>query len=203
LFTIERVTDASFKYSVTWTGARQAVQRTPESSESQGIWGIRRGVSLPIIRGKKKYTLGDMSFTAAQRGPESAPDHVIDAGWWIQTQAQAEYTANYAAARLTVPQPVLSSIDLIPIPGLQLGDMVEVRDDHVTRLTVRGIVVEDSRSIDADMGVSHSVAIRPVAVSRNGVTREEGASVTRKQWATWATSEGGTWQEWGSNPLNN
>src|SRR5690606_31088986 len=116
LFAIERVTDASFKYSVTWTGARQAVQRTPESSESQGIWGIRRGFSLPIIRGKKKYTLGDMSFTAAQRAPESAPDHVIDAGWWIQTQAQAEYTANYAAARLTVPQPVLSSIDLIPIP---------------------------------------------------------------------------------------
>src|SRR5690606_30012533 len=101
-------------------------------------------------------------------------------------------------------QPVLSSVALIPVPGLQLGDMVEVRDTHVSRLTVRGVVVEDSRSINSGMDMSHSVAIRPVAVSRNGVTWQEWAAVTSpKTWSQWATYEGGTWQQWGTNPLNN
>ena len=206
LWSIQRVNDRSFKASLTWTGTKQATLRTldNESRVGTGLWRRRTEFDLPILRGKKKYTLGERATEAAQKGPATAPDHVISAGWWIQTEAQAQITADYAAARLTAPQPVLSSVALIPIPGIQLGDMVEVRDDHVTRLTVRGIVVEDSRTIDADMGVSHSVAIRPVAVSRNGVTWQEWATVTRPStWTAWATSEGGTWQQWGSNPLNN
>ena len=206
LWSIQRVNDRSFKAALTWTGTKQATLRTldNESRVGTGLWRRRTEFDLPILRGKKKYTLGERVTEAAQKGPATAPDHSISAGWWIQTETQAQITADYAAARLTVPQPVLSSVALIPTPGIQLGDMVEVRDDHVTRLTVRGIVVEDSRSIDADMGVSHSVAIRPVAVSRNGVTWQEWASAIRPStWAAWATSEGGTWQQWGSNPLNN
>lgn len=203
--TIERVTDGAFKLATVWTGTLPAIQRSPSTDTyTGGIWAMRRATNLPILRGKKKYTLGERVTEAGQKGPATAPDHVISAGWWIQSELQAQITADYAAARLTVPQPVLSSIALIPAPGIQLGDMVEVRDDHVTRLTVRGIVVEDSRSIDAGMGVSHSVAIRPVAVSRNGVTWQEWASVIRPStWTGWAASEGGTWQQWGSNPLNN
>src|SRR5699024_10134823 len=138
-----RVNDTAFKTFLTWTGTKQVTQRTLdiESLAGTGLWRRRADFDLPILRGKKKYTFGDQSTTAAQRGPATAPDHVIDAGWWIQNEAQAQITADYAAARLTVPQPVLSSVALIPAPGIQLGDMVEVRDDHVTRLTVRGIVV--------------------------------------------------------------
>lgn len=203
LVSIERVNDNAFKYVTTWTGAAQAVQRTPQGAESASMWGIRRNFDLPILRGKKKYRVADRSYTAAQTGPATAPDHVIDAGWWVQNEAQAKIAADYAAARLTVPQPVLSSVALIPVPGLQLGDMVTVTDSHVTRLTIRGVVVEDSRSIDAGMGMSHVVAIRPVQVSRNGVTWAEWASVARPDtWQEWATSEGGTWAAWGSNPLN-
>ena len=201
---VERVTGASFKMRTTWNGSEQAIQRTPDEDTDSGLWRRRRDSDLPIIRGKMKYTLSDRETFSAQNGPVSAPEHRIDAGWWIQSDVQAQWTADYAGARLTVPQPVLSSVALIPVPGLQLGDMVEVRDEHVTRLTARGIVVEDSRSIDAGMGLSHSVAIRPVAVSRNGVTWQEWASVAApKTWSEWATSEGGTWQQWGTNPLNN
>lgn len=203
LVTIEQVTSTAFKLVAVWTGTEPAVMRAPSDESVSDVWGFRRAMNLPILRGKKKYKVADREYVAAQMGPATAPDHVIDAGWWIQSEAQAKYTADYAAARLTVAQPVLSSIALVPLPGLQLGDMVTVVDDAVTRLTVRGVVVADSRSISADMDMSHAVAIRPVAVSRNGVTWEEWASVTRKQWTTWATSEGGTWQQWGSNPLNN
>ena len=203
IMSIERVNDRAFKYAITWTGVEPVAMRTPGLETASDIWRVRRDFDLPILRGKKKYTFGDMTYRAAQTGPPTAPDHVIDAGWWIQTADQAQITADYAAARLTVPQPVLSSVALVPVPGLQLGDMVTVVDDSVSRLTVRGIVVGDSRSIDAGMSVSHSVAVRPVAVTRNGVTWAEWASVARPQsWTEWATSEGGTWKQWGSNPLN-
>lgn len=202
IVTVERVTDASFKMYTTWTGSQQAYQRTTQGAESTTLWGMRRNFNLPIIRGKKKYSLGDQSFTAAQTGPATAPDHVIDAGWWIQNVTQAQITADYAAARVTVPQPVLSSVALVPVPGLQLGDMVTVTDTAVTHLTVRGVVVADSRSIDADMTMQHAIAIRPVSVSRNGITWAEWASVARpKTWAQWSTNQNSTWQQWGSDPL--
>lgn len=202
--TVQRVTDAAFKTSLIWTGARQAIQRTPGAESTTSLWKRRREFDLPIIRGKAKFTFADRVTYSTQSGPVTAPEHVIDAGFWIQRPEQAQWTADYAGARLTVPQPVLSSVALIPVPGLQLGDTVEVRDAHVTRLTIRGIVTEDSRSIDADMGMTHAVSIRPTSVSRNGVTWQEWASVASpKTWSQWATSEGGTWQQWGSNPLNN
>ena len=204
LVNVERVTDSAFKMFTVWTGDRTMTQRTFSEYRGTGLWSRRMNFDLPIIRGRAKYVFDDRETYSAQSGPMSAPEHVIDAGWWIQDEAQAQYTADYAGARLTVPQPVLSSVALIPLPGLQLGDMVEVRDEHVTRLTIRGLVIEDSRSIDADMGMSHAVSVRPTFVSRNGVTWQEWAAVTSpKTWSEWATSEGGTWQQWGSNPLNN
>lgn len=203
--TVERVTDDAFKLTTTVSAGSSGtiIQKTlPEDTSSSPLWMSRRGVDLPIIRGKAKFTLTDQITYSSQSGPSTAPEHAIDAGWWIQRPDQAQITADYAAARLTVPQPVLSSVDLVPLPGLQLGDMVTVQDTLVTRLTIKGIVTDDSRDIDAAMGMSHAVTIRPVSVSRNGVTWQEWASVTRKTWSQWQTSEGGTWQQWGSNPLN-
>src|SRR5699024_3846895 len=162
----------------------------------------RRGLDLPILRGKAKVTVAERVAYSAQSGAATAPEHVIDGGCWIQRPEQAQYTADYAGSRLTVPQPVLSSVALIPVPGLQLGDMVKVQDTHVTRLTIRGIVVGDSRSIDADMGMSHAVSIRPTFVSRNGITWQERASVARpKSWAQWSSNQSSTWLQWGSDPL--
>lgn len=199
---VERVTDNAFKMFTHWTGDRSMTQRTFSEYRGTGLWARRMNFNLPIIRGRAKFTLMDQETYSEQEGPPTAPEHVIDAGFWIQVPFQAQYTANFAAARLTVPQPVLSSVALIPIPGLQLGDVVEVRDEHVTRLTIRGIVIEDSRSIDADMGMSHAVAIRPTYVTRNGVTWREWADAAQeKTWAQWATNQNSTWAAWGENPL--
>ena len=208
IWSLERVTDRAFKATTTWTGTKPATQRTldADSRVGTGLWRRRCDFDLPIIRGKKKYTVTDRDTTAAQTGPPTAPDHVIDAGWWIQSELQAQITADYAAARLTVPHPVLSSVALVPVPGLQLGDMVTVVDDTVTRLTVRGVVVADSRSIDADMTMQHAVAIRPVYVTRNGVTWEEwgqaaSATGTGTYQAWGARQNGNTYEQWGANPL--
>lgn len=204
LMTIERVTDRAFKTWVQWTGSVEATLKTLDDEGAAGasLWRRRYDFDLPIIRGKLKFTLTDRITYSAQSGPATASEHEIDAGWWIQSEEQAQYTANYAGQRLTVPQPVLSSVALIPFPGLQLGDMVEVRDTHVSRLTVRGTVVEDSRRIDTDMGMSHAVAIRPIFVTRNGVTWQEWATAARpKTRAQWASNQNSTWSAWGENPL--
>src|SRR5699024_684636 len=206
LVNIERVTDSAFKLSTVWTGDRTATQQTLTEYVGVNLWARWLDYNLPIIRGRAKYTFADRETRAAQTGPQSAPEHVIDAGMWIQVPEQAAYTASYAAERLTVPQPVLSSVALIPVPGLQLGDVVEVRDLHRTRLTVRGIVIEGSRSISADMGMSHAVAIRPTYITRNGVTWEEwgqAASVTGAgTYQSWGSRQSGnTYQQWGANPL--
>ncbi len=199
---MEKVTDRAFKMTTTWTGTVPVVMRTPSEETTSQLWRVRRNIDLPVFRGKAKYTLTDRHTNSAQTGPGTAPEHTVDAGWWIQAEGQAQYTADYYGARVTVPQPVLSSVALIPIPGLQLGDMVEVRDEHVTNLTIRGLVVQDSRSISADMRMSHAVAVRPISVTRDRITWAEWASVARpKTWAQWSANQDSTWQQWGSDPL--
>ncbi|WP_193104708.1 hypothetical protein [Brachybacterium sp. FME24] len=200
---IERVTDNAFKLTTQWHGSLVAIQKTPDAEVASDMWKRRAGFDLPIMRGRAKYQLLDRDTYGAATGPVTAPEHVIDAGVWIQRADQAAYTADYAATRLTVPQPVLSSVALIPFPGLQLGDVVEVQDTHVSRLTIRGIVVEDSRDIDADMGMSHAVSIRPTFVSRNAVTYEMWGSVVRgSSYGQWGSRQvGDTYADWGNVPL--
>lgn len=200
---MERVTDAAFKYAVSWKGTDQVTMSTVSKDANSYLYLARRNFDLPILRGKAKFSFGDQTMIAGQTGLSTAPEMEIDAGWWIQSAEQAKYTADYAAARVTVPQPVLSSVALIPVPGLQLGDMVTVTDTLVTRLTVQGVVIADSRSINADMDMSHAVSIRPVYVTRNGVTWAEwGQVMAQRSWRTWGGQQAGnTWQQWATTPL--
>lgn len=202
IVTIERVTDSTFKMFTHWTGDRTMTQRTFSEYRETGLWARRMNFDLPIIRGRAKYVFDDRETYSTQSGPMSAPEHAINAGWWIQDEAQAQYTADYAGARMTIQQPTISELPLTLTPGLQVGDMVEAHENAVSRLTIRGLVVADSRALAAGMDAQHSIAIRPTHVSRNGITWREWAAMTPGTWASWATSEGGTWQQWGSNPLN-
>jgi len=204
--TLERVNDRTFKLATRWSGDVPVVQKAITSATGGSVWMARRDTDLPIIRGKQKFTFVDQITYSAQSGPSTASEHEVDAGWLIQFPEQAQFIADYYGARVTVPQPILSAIGLVPVPGLQLGDVVEVWDEHVTRLTIRGVVVADHRSIDSGMGMRHSVAIRPVYVTRNGVSWEDWgyvASATGNgRWTDWGTRQSGnSWQDWGETPL--
>lgn len=200
---ITQVTPGSFKLALSWKGTGRVVMRTiSKDVTGSSLWMRRRDFDLPILRGRSKVTFADRTTAGTATGPAGAPEHSIDAGWWIQYETQAQYTADYAAARLTVPQPVLSAVDLIPVPGLQLGDIVTVRDDHVTRLTIRGVVTADTRSVEVGRPLSHAVRIRPLEVSRNGITWVEWATVARpKSWREWYLNQQSTWAAWGADPL--
>lgn len=200
--TAEKVTDAAFKLSTWWTGDLTATQQTLNEYVGVEMWARWLDYNLPIIRGKAKFTFTDRVTYSAQSGPRTAPEHTIDAGFWIQRPEQAQYTADYAGARMTIQQPTISELPLVMAPGVQIGDVIEAVESHVSRLTIRGIVMRDSRSLAAGVDMRHKIAIRPTHVSRNGVTWREWAAMTPSTWADWATAEGGTWQAWGSNPLN-
>lgn len=202
--TATRISDTAFKLSTSWTGsAREAVQRTLDADTSSTLWKRRRDFDLPIIRGKSRVTATHRAYKSAITGPSTAPEMVVDASRWIQSEGQAQITADYYAARVTIRQPVLSAVGLVPVPGLQLGDIVTVYDDHATHLSIRGVVVEDDRSVEAGMKLSHSVTIRPLEVSRNRVTWAEWAQVARpKSWREWyLNQQPSTWAEWGADPL--
>lgn len=201
--TIEKITDTAYKIITSWSGSAQAVQRTPHADAATLMWRARRDFDLPILRGKSKITLTDRDYTSTITGPATAPELVIDAGWWIQSEAQAKISADYAASRVTIPRPVLSAIDIIPIPGLQLGDIVTAQDSDVSRLSIRGIVTSDSRSVVAGMDMKHSVRMRPLDVDRIGVTWREWALEARpKTWREWYLKQTpSTWREWADDPL--
>lgn len=198
---IQRVTDSAFKYSITWGGTTGVELKTPNDVSNIAISQNRRSFSLPILRGKSKYKAVDETYTAAQAGPSTAPELSIAGGWWIQRQSQAQAVADYVASRVTVPQPVLSAVDVVMWPGVQLGDVVTIREDAVSHLTIRGLVVGDSRSMGD--GFSHSLTVRPITVTRDGVTWAEwGEFMQGSAWNTWGSSQAGkTWTQWGNDPL--
>src|SRR5690606_13180696 len=98
LMTIERVTDRAFKTWIQWTGSKPATMKLPSEKAESFLWQVRRNENMPIVRGKAKWTLRDALTHSVQSGPRTAPEHEIDAGWWIQSEAQAKYTADYAGA---------------------------------------------------------------------------------------------------------
>lgn len=205
LWSIEKVTDSAFKTSLIWTGAKDATQQTLDAESRIGTGLVRRrcDFDLPIIRGKAKFTFTDRVTYSAQSGPVTAPEHTIDAGFWIQLPEQAQYTADYAGARMTIQQPTISELPLVMAPGVQIGDVIEAVESDVSRLTIRGVVIRDSRSLAAGIDMRHKIAIRPTHVSRNGITWAEwGAAMNGKTWSTWGTEQQPkTWSEWGTDPL--
>lgn len=207
LMTLEKVSPTAFKTTLQWTGSSEVVQRTPGLESISSLWRVRRNLDLPLIRGKGKITTADRITYSTQNGPSTAPEESIDTGWWIQLPEQAQYLADYVGARVTVPQPVLSSIDTAPLPGLELGDVVEVFENKVLRATVRGILVSDRRKISVSedkMTFDQAITVRPTHILANGVTWQEWASFIRPlAWRGWASTQAGEqWQEWGAAPLD-
>lgn len=205
---IERITDDTFKYSFNWAGTVPVVLRTAGKDTTSGLFGMRRGVDLPILRGKMRYVAIDETATAAESGPPMAPEFTVDCGWWIQYADEAQWLADKYASRVTVPSPELGAVGIKPVPGLQLGDKITIAAPDVVGLQIQGLVYADSRSISAGSGFSmeHTIRVRPISVSRDsGVTWEEwrssiAAASTHTQWA--GTQSGKTWTQWGTAPVS-
>lgn len=205
---IRRVTDDTFAFSiqVSALGADEsaALQFPQDAATDPALWARWRGKDLPILRGKKKITFLDARDTSATTGPAAAPDLIHDVGWLIQRPEYARATADYAAAITTADQPIIPSLDIMPVFNLQVGDIITVSDPEVMGIDIRALVV--GNDIDADFAAgsaSQSLRLRPLSVTRNGATWAEfGAAKAATAFGAWGTSRAGdTWAAFGSNPL--
>lgn len=161
-----KITDDAFKVTVTCgsitTGAG-LLQLPTETGVLPGLWSAERGRNLPVLRGKGKAKLVDAATTSATTGPANAPEHIIDAGWWIQYPEQAQAIADAAAAIVTVPQPMITGLDIVPVFNLQLGDVVTVNAPDVMGITITGVVTSNRLGIDFESAsVDQSISLRPV-----------------------------------------
>lgn len=168
------------------------------------LWPKWWNKPLPVLRGKKKLVFQDDRVAAPQVGPSTVPDFVHDVDWWIQRKDYAQATADYAAAIVTVDQPLIDGIEIMPVFNLQAGDVITVQDPEVMGLTIKALVT--SNNIDADFSAgsaTQSLGLRPLSVTKNGATWAEfGAAKSSLTWGAWGISrDPDTWADFGSNPL--
>ena len=150
----------TWKITQRWDGKVPAginhirMQAPGEESLVKPQW---QGQNLPLLRAQMRLKMSDVKFTADVGGPSTSPDLSHDAGWWVQTEAQARSLAYWLAQRMASPLPVVDGVDIVPNPRLQLGDKIRVRDTHRTGLLVTGVVTEIKQTIAAG---EHSMSLR-------------------------------------------
>jgi hypothetical protein len=110
------------------------------SDFGDGVWSARFGQKLPVLRGRAKFELSDTRTYSETRGPSDAAVYTHEAGWWVQTEAQALALADWIATTATVRTPQLSDVEVVFDPRLQLGDRVVLEDPHRSGLRVVGVI---------------------------------------------------------------
>lgn len=206
--TLRRLDDNTFAFGVQVTALatdeQAALQFPQDVSTDTNLYSRWRGKSLPILRGKKKIVLKDARYTAASEGPSTAADLDHSAGWWIQREEFAQQIADHAVPLVTIAQPLIPSLEIMPVFNLQVGDVVTVDDPEVMGISVRALVIGNQITADFTTGqASQSLRLRPLAVTRNGATWEEfGLIKGGTSWQSWAASRpGDSWTNFGSDPL--
>lgn len=173
--TIEQISNQTWNVTTTVNRVLAGYQLNLKgpSSNALGVWPIRYGQALPVVRGRGKFVLTDQTTTSAITGPDAATALTQDAGWWVQSADQATVLADWLAARATVSSPTLDSIEVTYDPRIQLGDVVAVDDPDRSGLHVVGVVFGLTHSVSASGGASTSVTLRPVSVAVGGASLAE------------------------------
>lgn len=196
-----------FETSVSALGSdEQAALQFPDEYETDtSLWARWRGENLPLLRGKKKVELIDEIVTSDIRGPSQAPAFEHNVGFWIQSDAYAGTTADYAAASLTDPIPRIERADIMPVFNLQVGDVVSLVDPETTGLAIIGLVV--GNSIDADLSqgtASQQISLTPISIRSTDARWVDFGEARRGD--TWqifgADRSGDTWADFGNSPLD-
>ncbi|KZM78406.1 hypothetical protein [Cellulosimicrobium sp. I38E] len=135
------------------------------SEAGTGVWSARFGQELPVLRGRGKFQVVKATTAAVATGPDGAAVYTHDAGWWVQTQAQAQALADWIATTATVRTPYLDDVEVNFDPRRQLGDRVVLEDRHRSGLRVTGLVFGLRHTVSAGNGTSR-LSLRVTQVER-------------------------------------
>lgn len=129
------------------TGANR-VRTSSRSEESVMVKPAYRNLGLPLLRCMGIATRTEQK-TQSVKGPFWAPDLDHDAGFFVQSQADAQALADMIATQLAVTTPRVTGLQVLADARIQLGDMITVRDDVRTGLSVTGVVCRAEQSTAA------------------------------------------------------
>ena len=206
---LRRVTDETFVIDTQVTalqaGEQAALQLPSERETDTSMWARWRNEKLPILRGKKRIIFTDATYTSEiMASVHDIPDYEHNVGELIQSPAYAGQTADYLAASLTQPKPILERSEIMPVLNLQVGDRVILRVPDVVGLEIDGVIT----SINLDVNMSNGIArqtldlttrsVTPIGASWDDFAAAHGAD----PWRYWgALRSGDSWDDFGAHPL--
>lgn len=134
---------------------------TPE--DEVALWSNRRGESLPDIGAHARVVWSESSYSPVQAGGVG-PELVHSTGHWIP-ETHVPDIASYLISETSLPEPVITGLDITPDPRLQLGDVITISSTSFLGIELTAVVFNISRS-HGDSGFSQSLGVRVVGVER-------------------------------------
>lgn len=121
-----------------------------------------RGMGMPVLRGRARVKWSDMTLTAAQTGPAGFPALEHDAGVWsVRTEGTLIQTriADFIAAQVTSPSPVITGMEVIYDPRRQLGDVITIKSEKLLGIELTALIVGVRNSAGSSFTQSLDVRI--------------------------------------------
>lgn len=103
-----------------------------------------RGIDMPVLRGRARVKWADMTIMSAIIGPSGSPALEHDAGVWsVQTDNTIIQTriADFIAAQVTAPAPVITGMEVIYDPRRQLGDVITISSPKLLGIELTALIV--------------------------------------------------------------
>lgn len=181
--------------------SQQIETRFTESSS----YGKYSGANLPLVRGKAIARWSDVNYKGSATGPPNAAMLTHDVGYWVQDPVEVQGIADWLASRVTVSQPIIRGVPIVPDPRIQKGDVFWLEDDHAYGVRLKVLVMGISLAVSAGPPVSmeQSITCRVIEVQRPWVTLDDHDEVwagdtLNQQDAFWS---GKTLDQHDANPL--
>lgn len=98
----------------------------------------------PILRGRGKAVWVEASIDSATVGPVGSPELLHDAGPWLSQEGSKLYptrVADFIAAQVSTPKPVITGMEVIYDPRRQLGDVITISSPTYLGVTLTALIV--------------------------------------------------------------
>jgi hypothetical protein len=146
--------------------------RTPAKEYTAGLRQHKTEYELPVLRAMAIVDWADITVTGTARGPADAAALEHQVGPWVQDPSGLQELADWLAAQVSAPRPVLRDLAVVPDFRRQLGDVVWVEDPDNMRIRLRVLLTKISTTVSLG-SASQTVAGQILEVRSYGVTNAQ------------------------------
>lgn len=158
------------------------------SPTSSALWPRNKDAELPVIR-----TFGISKWPEVRVTPVApggiGPELVHDAGQWTNESIGTERLdrlATFIAGQTAVPKPVITGLEIVYDPRLQMGDVINIESPDLMGVELTALIVGVSNS--GGSSFAQSLSVRIVSAASAFSTYAEfnnsipGSALTYAQW---------------------